>query len=820
KNKSQTWAICSAPFQIEGIKQKGNALEKRYELYQWRNLGLNEQLDLEQLAIVLLEINSQINNSSGYLGAISDRSKELYFNNQTIGQYLYNQLNENPHTRLKNQVFYRQDYLDEFEQVWKTQSKNRKDVLSDELKKEIRDVIIFYQRRLKSQKGLISICELEGKEKEIEIDGKKKWKIVGPRVIPKSSPLFQEFKIWQVLNNLEIRNITTKEKKTFDLETKQKLFEELNIKGKLSNSQVLKLVVDKPKEWELNYKEWIEGNLTNKSLYKAYQNILELSGHEIDISKLSTTVIKEAVSGVFELLGIKKEILDFDGELEGKAFEQQMSYQLWHLLYSYEGDNSYTGNDKLFEKLKDKFGFNNEYAQALVNIVLQDDYGSLSTKAIRKILPYLKEGNEFLEACALAGYDHSHSLTKEENENRVLKDTLALLPKNSLRNPVVEKILNQMINVVNAIIEKYGKPDEIRIELARELKKSAKERTEMTSNISKATKKHDEIRKEIAQLPPFNTGVRITRNDIIKYKLYEELSFNGYKTLYTNTYTPKEKLFSNEFDIEHIIPKATLFDDSFSNKTLSARQINLDKGNKTAYDFLTEKYGEESEEFKNYLQRVEALYKDKKISKAKYTKLLMKCSEIPDGFIERDLRNSQYIAKKALKMLWDVVKTVTPTTGSITDKLREDWQLINVMQELNWDKYEKLGLTEYEINKYGNKIPKIKGWTKRNDHRHHAMDALTVAFTKHSHIQYFNYLNAREDENHKQHGNIYAIEQKETYISDKNKRLIKPPMPIEQFRADAKMCLENTLVSFKVKNKLVTLNKNKIKGSDKVYIEL
>lgn len=811
KNKGQTWKICEKPFNIVGIKLEGKRDEVKLKQYELRVKGLTEQLSLEHLAIVLQEINSQINNSSGYLGAISDRSKDLFFKSLTVGQYLYKQIENNPHKCLKNQVFYRQDYLDEFEKVWETQAKFYTK-LTEKLKIEIRDIVIFYQRRLKSQKGLISICELEGKEVEIEIDGTKTKKTIGPRVVPKSSPLFQECKIWQVLNNIEIRNIETKERFTIDEANKQMLFEELNIKGKLSNTQILKLLVDKPKEWELNYKDGIEGNRTNAVLYKAYQSILELSGHELDLSKMNAEKAKEAVVSVFDMLGVSKEILDFNSELEGKAFEQQASYQLWHLLYSYEGDNSVTGNNALYKKLEQKYGFTKEYAKPLVNIAFQDDYGNLSTKAIRKIMPYLKAEHEYSEASALAGYKHSkHSLTKEEIENKVLEDRLELLPKNSLRNPIVEKILNQMVNVVNAIIDNYGKPDEIRIELARELKKSAKEREEMTKNINSANREYDKIRDILKTLHPFNTGVRITRNDIIKYRLYEELASIGHKTIYTDMYIPREKLFSKEFDIEHIIPKALLFDDSFSNKTIAVREFNRVKSNRTGVDAVVEKYGESSEKANDYLNRIEILYKGNKISKAKYNKLKMKGSEIPDGFIERDLRNSQYIAKKARQMLEKVVKNVIPTTGKITDRLRDDWQLINVMQELNWDKYEKLGLTEHETNKDGKKIPKIKDWTKRNDHRHHAMDALTVAFTTHNHIQYFNNLSARRDENHKKYHSVYGIEQKETYINDKGKRLIKPPIPLAQFRAEAKEHLENTLISFKAKNKVVTRNKNKTK---------
>src|SRR5690606_13951983 len=90
-------------------ENKGTRDEKKLQAYKWRSEAIFKQLEKEEVAYVITEINNNLNNSSGYLGAISDRSKELYFNKQTVGQYLYQQLQENPHTRLKNQVFYRQD---------------------------------------------------------------------------------------------------------------------------------------------------------------------------------------------------------------------------------------------------------------------------------------------------------------------------------------------------------------------------------------------------------------------------------------------------------------------------------------------------------------------------------------------------------------------------------------------------------------------------------------------------------------------------------------------------------------------------------------
>ncbi len=660
RKRDAVWAICAKCFkekeiELVGIKRQGKAIEQKKENYEWRVKALSEKLDLEQLVIVIQQINIQINGSSGYLGAIGDRSKELYFNKQTVGQYQMAKLDNDPNYSLKNQVFYRQDYLDEFERLWETQAQFH-NKLTPELKKEVRDVVIFYQRPLKSQKGLISFCEFENRQIEVEVDGNKKTKTVGLRVCPKSSPLFQEFKIWQILNNLEVNG------KPLEQDEKENLFKELSVKDKLSKEAILRLLFKNYKYLDLNFKE-VEGNRTQAALYGVYQQIIEQSGHgEYDFSKMTYAEIMEIIEPIFDGLGYNTEILHFDSSLEGKKFEEQPAYQLWHLLYSFEGDNSKTGNEKLIDKISSLYGFEKEYAKRIASITFQPDYGSLCTKAIRKILPYMKEGSEYSVACGYAGYRHSKkSLTKEELDQKVYKDKLDLLPRNSLRNPVVEKILNQMVNVVNGVVDAYGKPDEIRIELARELKKSAAERKEMTESIAKTNAEHEKYRTILQK----DFGIiNVSRNDIIRYRLYLELKDNGFHTLYSNTYVPQEKLFSKEFDIEHIIPKAKLFDDSFSNKTIESRSANIEKSNITAYDYVKDKYGKE--ELDKYEIKVEDLYKKGSISKTKRNKLLMQEADIPSGFIDRDLRDSQYIAKKAREILEDMVKFVVPTTGSIT----------------------------------------------------------------------------------------------------------------------------------------------------------
>ncbi|AWG23088.1 type II CRISPR RNA-guided endonuclease Cas9 [Flavobacterium faecale] len=773
KTRTATSQHFTKILKIELSENKGTREQTKLQHYKWRNDSLSCALDLKVIAFILTEINNQINQSSGYLGAISDRSKELYFNQETVGQFQFKQLEQNSHAKLKNQVFYRQDYVDEFEQIWETQSKFYPE-LDEKLKIEVRDITIFYQRKLKSQKHLVSFCEFEK----------------GHKAIPKSSPLFQDFRIWQNLNNIVVKNETTKEPFLLGEELKNNIAQELLFKESMTDIQMLTFCELKKGTHTVNFKK-IEGNRTNTALFKAFEKILTIEGYDLDFTKMSHSEIRNAISPLFETIGIDTSLLYFDNSIEGNDFDKQPYYQLWHLLYSAEED------EVLKQTLMKKFGFKENHIPFLLNINLQADYGSLSARAIKKVLPHLMDGHIYDKACLLTGYNHSSSLTTEQNESRILKNQLELLKKNSLRNPVVEKILNQMINVINAIIEdpNMGKPDEIRVELARELKANNEQRNEMTKAINNATKTHDDIRKLLA----VEYGIaRVTRNDIIRYKLWKE---TGGISLYTGKPIEPSRLFTKDYDIEHIIPKSRLFDDSFSNKTLCERTLNIEKSNKTAYSFLQEKLTEE--EFDQFEKRIKGMFG--KISRTKQNKLLIADNQIPEGFIDRQLRETQYIAKKAKEILLEVSRNVTATIGSVTDKLREDWELIDVMQELNWNKYDTLGLTYEEKGKNGERLYKIKDWTKRNDHRHHAMDAITVAFTKPAYIQYLNNLNARTNTD-KKGNSIIGIENKYLKRDKNNKLRFIEPMP--NFRSEAKKQLESILISYKAKNKVVTNNKN------------
>ena len=774
----------NAIYGIETADNKGKN-RKRVAL-EWRVKGLTERLDKDVLAYVIADIKCEIQNASGHLGSISDHSKELVFRKQTVGQYLYGEILANPNYSTKNKVFYRQDYLNEFEKIWETQKKFHTE-LTDDLKSEIRDTVIFYQRRLKSQKALVSFCEFEK----------------GCRVAPRSSLLFQEFKIWSILNNVSIKNKATCESVLLTDEQKGLLFDALQIRKSVKSTEILKVIgITKPRGYEVNYRE-IQGNLTMSAFYQKFLDIVSATGHgEYEIDKLSYDEAKTIVAEVFNALGFNDEILSFDSGLPKEEYEQQPLFKLWHLLYSYEGDNSATGDESLVQKISQICNMPQEYARILKTIRFANDYASLSHKAMRKILPHLKDGCTYDVACARAGYNHSSSITKEENETRVLKDRLDVLPKGALRNPVVEKIVNQMINVVNMVVETYGKPDEIHIELARNLKQTAKQRENDTQRISERTKDNEMIKKILQE--DFHLSY-VSNADILRYRLYEELKMNSYKTLYSNQYIPRDILFSKNIDIEHIIPQALLFNDSYSNKTLEFSDVNRDKGKETAYDYVARKYGVEG--LNEYKLRVNDLLVRGAISQSKHDWLLMKQADIPADFVNRDLTNSQYIARMATDLLKQIVRTVVPTNGSITSLLREKWQLVDVMKELNLPKYRQAGKT-YTVNRNtGQPLEKIDDWTKRNDHRHHAMDAITIAFTRPAHIQMLNNLNAVEGTEE------FSMKEKMTIMLGQ-KKIPVPPMPLNELRAAFKEALESTLVSIKSKNKVTTKTVNKTRTSD------
>lgn len=739
----------------------------------------DKQLTLGQLASVLLHINhrrgykhakSDIGDSkqTDYVTRINDRYAEIKQTGKTVGQFFYDKLKESEAIsengkkswsyRIKEEVFPRQAYEEEVDRILAVQSEFYPKILTEENRQAIKQVI-FYQRPLKSCKNLVSFCEFERHE-FLNKDGKKVES--GPKVTPRTSPLAQMCRIYEAINNIRLVNSRLAKRKIeyaptlfdgpaaatrevrklkpeyhFTEEERERIFDFLNTHEKMTEKDLLKilgLTSDDGFKSDKALGKGIQGNTTRCQIEKAL-------GDYPDKEKLLRFELVE------ELPATNPDVVISTGEILPRVSPQyidQPLYMLWHTLYSIKD------KDELFRVLRRKFGIDdNDILESLYALdFVKAGYANKSAKFIRKLLPLLKDGMMYSEACAMVGVNHSNSLTKAENEERELTQRLTLLQKGELRQPVVEKILNQTISVVNAIIDEFGEIDEVRVELARELKKDKEGREKMAQNIAKNERENKVLTEEIKEL-----NIQPSRRRIQKMKMLKETNL---RCIYCGKpVTPYQFIEGHGYDIEHIIPRSRLFDDSFNNKVCSCRECNAAKGAQTAFDFMKSR---SEQEFNSFLDRVEELYKSSKISRTKRDRLLMSAADIPSDFINRDLRETQYITRKSMEILSDVVRNVHASSGLVTDFFRHAWGYDTILHDINLPRYEAAGLTEdveFETHEQKHTAHRIKNWSKRKDHRHHALDALVVALTRQGYIQRLNTLNAAsdgEDDNEKRSG--------------------------------------------------------------------
>lgn len=703
------------------------------ELWGMRARAVTEQVTPQELGRILLHINqkrgykhskadiaSTDKNQTDYVQAVNGRHAIIRELDLTIGQYFFEKLSENDAYRLKDQVFPRQAYVEEFDAIIERQRTYYPDVLTEANVRRLRDEIIFYQRALKSCKHLVSVCDFE---KRAYVNSQGETVFDGPKVAPRTSPLFQVCKIWESVNNIVLRN-RNGEVLRLDLPQKQALFDFLNNNEKIKVNDLHKILGTNKREWFVEKKtdRDLSGNTTKVSIAKAlddYPGRDELLRFELSY-----------VDAVDESTGEVRA-----GGMIAPDFHKQPLYMLWHALYSINKI------EELEAVLRSKFGIEDDAViERLCRIdFVKAGFGNKSAKAIRRILPYLQQGMMYSEACNAAGFRHSESLNREENAARVLEKKLELLKKGELRQPVVEKILNQMINVVNAVIDTYGDIDEIRVELARNLKQSQDERNRSYANNQKLERENKAIAERI-QTEYSKYGITPSRRVIEKYKLWDEAQ---QRCFYCGSPVGVEGFLAGDgSEVEHIIPRSLFFDNSFQNKVCACRKCNSDKGNITAFDYMSRK---PEAEFEDYKLRIEELYKAHKITKTKYERLLTPKDKIPTDFIDRQLRETQYISRKSKEILSAVCRNVWATSGSVTDFVRHSWGYDEVLHSLSFEKYKAAELTEQRVFKHNGQSheeERIKDWSKRVDHRHHAIDALVVACTQQGFIQRINNLSA------------------------------------------------------------------------------
>lgn len=681
--------------------------------------------------------------NSAYLAGIRANDEKLQAEHKTVGQYFAEQLrrsqSESPtggiSYRIKDQIFSRQRYIDEYDQIIAAQRVHYPDILTDEFIRMLRDEVIFMQRPLKSCKHLVSLCEFEKQERVMRIqqdDGKGGRQLVerrvkfGPKVAPKSSPLFQLCRIYEAVNNIRLtrpdgspRDITPEER--------AKIVAHLQSSASLSFAALKKLLKEKALiADQLTTKSGLKGNSTRVALasalqpYPQYHHLLDM---ELE-TRMVTVQLTDEETG---------EVTEREVAVVTDSYVRQPLYRLWHILYSIEE------RDAMRRALIKQLGMKEEDLDGgLLDQLYRLDfvkpgYGNKSAKFICKLLPQLQQGLGYSEACAAVGYRHSSSPTSEEITERTLLEKIPLLQRNELRQPLVEKILNQMINLVNALKAEYG-VDEVRVELARELKMSREERERMAEGNRRREKENKAIAEKIRECGLFPTKSRIR-----KYMLWEEA---GEKCLYCGQIlTLSQCLNGDDMEVEHIIPKSVLYDDSYGNKTCACRRCNKEKGNRTALEYIRAK-GWEAE----YMERINGLLDKKAISYSKHQRLRWLKEDIPSDFLERQLRLTQYISRQAMAILQQGIRRVSASEGGVTARLRSLWGYDDILHTLNLDRYDSMGETE-RVSREGETTEKlrIKDWSKRKDHRHHAIDALVVASTRQGYIQRLNRVSSESE---------------------------------------------------------------------------
>jgi CRISPR-associated endonuclease Csn1 len=717
-------------------------------LYGLRKKGLDEQISLKEFGRILLLLNQRRGFRSNKKDAKTEAAKkekseylqkmdELYnkvtqSNCRTVGEYFYSLFERNkdivnwhnelePVERIRTQFIYRKLYEDEFEKLWDNQKKFYNTVLTDENKKKIKDNCIYYQRPLKSQKHLVGKCRFEPTK----------------RVAPRSSFEFQEFRIWQTLNDIRL---TYENRFSSPLTLEEKLV----IAEKLSNSATL------------SHAKIKEG---------------------IGLKKAAFNDMPEKIKGNSTRAVLRKAL----GEEYYDNLNNDKIYRLWHTLFFA------TDADWLYNHAIEKLGLNEDQAKKYADIDLEPDYGNISTKAINKILPFMKEGYEYSKACELAGYHHSYD-EETDSKDRTLDDKIIRKPNgrmdeiDELRNQIVQQALGEMTRLINAIIAENGKPDKIRVELSRELKKPKnvreairfksnekarlrekyieflKQRLNRSINKSDMQKfelwlelefpktEFDKIKKDIEYDKYIKFAKNVKSSDLEKYKLYLEC---GRISPYTGNVINLEKLFSPDIEIEHIIPYSKFPDDSFMNKTLSERTFNQEKGNRTAMMYFKD-FPDKAIAFKERI---------KFFNEGKQERFMMEA--VPDDFLNSQLTNNAYIARQARKVLKKICRDVYITNGQVTSQLRRFWQLNDILN------------------------PDGKNEKSRHDHRHHAIDALVVAFSDYRKIQNLSIQNQFNIDN----ANF--------------------PEPFTSFKELTKEMIDGILVSHRNKKRLLTARKNK-----------
>ena len=461
------------------------------------------------------------------------------------------------------------------------------------------------------------------------------------RRIPKACYRFERFSWLQKLNNLKI--VSSGETRTLTDKEKALLKEMPFNRVKLTYKQVRKKL-----------------SLDEKSRF----NLLSYRQHKGKDKDPETATLFEAkafhaLKKAYQDAGLKSK---WDEDVSNHDRLDLIAYAL----------TCYKSDSEISDFLA-KEGIESQVIEAVLGLSF-DKFGHLSQKAIIKLIPSLEKGKRYDEAAVDAGYNHSQPTDCERTKY------LPKLDKETFRNPVVYRAVNQTRKLINAIIKQYGSPKSIHIELARDLSYPFSERKKIEKAQGEFRVEKEKAGEEFERL----FGNKPRGLDLQKLRLYRE---QDGKCAYTQKSIDLNRLPEAGFvEIDHALPFSRSFDNSQNNKVLTFKSENQNKANKTPFEYFGN--DENSERWRNFEAFITS---NPKIRQAKRNRLLRKHFGVTEAreFRARNLNDTRYISKAIKNMLENQLQwhpsvesnRCVVVSGQLTSLLRARWGLLKVRED-------------------------------------------------------------------------------------------------------------------------------------------
>jgi CRISPR-associated endonuclease Csn1 len=643
--------------------------------YQLRAAAVQTQLTKYQLGRVFFHFatrrgflsnrkTDRADDTKGMLAEIVDLQKTLTDRHNTLGQYLgyldqnFDHRTSRDEDRVRHRHTMRSMYEAEFDAIWEKQQESYPDLLTPEVKYGTMGKQAFPVEPARRRRGTNPLQQ-HGIHGLIFFQRRMYWpksavgqceltdesdpgKRCRQKRCPKADRAAQRFRILQEVNNLKVLD-GGGERRLTDKERK------VVVDALLTTKQQSFDDLRKPKK--LGFHEDMTFNIERGGRDK-------LKGHETDSAMSSSK-------------GVGKRWKTLADDVKDRVIDICVRE---------------TQDDVALRRLVEECGLTPNEAERAANVHLPDKYMRFCRGAIERLNPHLERGLLLMADDTTNSALHAAGYLRPDQ--RAINVHECLPPAPDLPNPIVRQAMFEVRKVVNAVIREHGLPDRIHIELAREAKKSAEERERIRFDNAK----RERHRAEIAERLVDEYRLQPTRANISRYLLWEE---QGGDCIYCGKRISPTKLFTSDIDIDHILPRWRSLDDSMTNKLVCHRGCNHEKKDRTAREWL------ESSDRPRYERMLQLA---RRLDYGKRQKLQQLDIELAD-FVERQLRDTTYIARSVKEYLECLGVPVVCPRGGMTKDLRHWWGLNNILDK------EK------------------KGRKNRNDHRHHAVDAIVIALT-------------------------------------------------------------------------------------------